>query len=795
MSLPHAFHDRPHSPPPLEHPQPLSSVLSSSTSAYGVLVLILAFHALQYFDYPLLPASELLWNILVYLAPSRVISALDARSELGTPRGKKVGRGVTPSERHATKSEAMRRILGLDGAGVLTTVQRARSLSGLGIFLNRPHGNPPGLGNWDNSCYQNSVIQGLASLPSLPSFLGRATEAEEPHSTKAALKEILSKLNDPSSAGTLLWTPAGLKSMSSWQQQDAQEYFSKVVDEVERETLKVVKSKSNQAGLAFVAELELQTSTIKADIANERPEVHDIASSNKALGIYQLPDELQSMVSRSPLEGLLAQRVGCLTCGYVEGLSLIPFNCLTVPLGKQWMYDVRTCLDEYTSLEPINGVECAKCTLLHNRKQLERLRYQFYNQDTSDPNPLAPPSSTGLLSSIESRLAAVNVALDTDDFSDNTIAKKCQIPARSRISTTKSRQAVIARAPQSLVIHVNRSVFNDFSGVQSKNLAEVQFPLRFDLASWCLGNLPSKSVDTAGIENWVLDPSISMLPTEADTDTLNGKEAYELCAVITHYGRHENGHYICYRRHPRTSEPLVGPSDPWWRFSDDEVSQVSEENVLSQGGVFMLFYEKSKAQQPRTCDMAASEQNLSNGKLEQVQACSLPANTAVDFEVSQKAILTDDSASTAAKTKTPPDAPEIPTVERISEKCIELPAVPCPPINDALATSPVSELSHSPSPSPATPPLSHIPHQTSTLPPLPPSSHSTDPSPPPPQPNTTKPPAPLIEPSTSQDKELLPRKLTPPPMRTAGPRSGRGSVGRGSKGMGMGRGGGMVEAN
>jgi ubiquitin carboxyl-terminal hydrolase 1 len=33
----------------------------------------------------------------------------------------------------------------------------------------------------------------------------------------------------------------------------------------------------------------------------------------------------------------------------------------------------------------------------------------------------------------------------------------------------------------------------------------------------------------------------------------------------------------------------------WWRLSDDDVSQVSEENVLNQGGVFMLFYDLVEA--------------------------------------------------------------------------------------------------------------------------------------------------------------------------------------------------------
>src|ERR1700760_1528666 len=44
------------------------------------------------------------------------------------------------------------------------------------------HGSPTGLENVDFSCYQNSIIQGLASLESMPSFLHRV-QTDESEST------------------------------------------------------------------------------------------------------------------------------------------------------------------------------------------------------------------------------------------------------------------------------------------------------------------------------------------------------------------------------------------------------------------------------------------------------------------------------------------------------------------------------------------------------------------------------------------------------------------------------------
>lgn len=499
------------------------------------------------------------------------------------------------SKAHASKSNAMRRFFGLDGAGILTTIQRTRTISNVGsVFKARPSDSLPGLGNWDNSCYQNSVLQGLAALESLPAFLESNT-AGTFGPTQKALKEIIARLNDPANLGKTFWTPAELKSMSSWQQQDAQEYFSKISDELEKDIAKAAKKRPGIDGLETLLRVEpslIQTGSL--DMTSV-PQTSSTASSEDTKHFEQLPEEVASLIVRNPLEGLLAQRVGCQQCGYVEGLSLVPFNCLTVPLGRQWMYDVRSCLDEYTALEPINGVECAKCTLLQAKQQMEQLLSKLH-LDLGAGGPAAHETTEDFRLSLQERCDKITQALEDEDFSDQVL-KKCQIPSNKRVSTTKTRQAVIARSPRSLVVHVNRSNFDEFTGVQSKNSATVRFPQQLDLAPWCLGRDPSSDNDDDGVETWNVDPSKSMLSTEDSIEKLDSGKMYVLRAVITHYGRHENGHYICYRRSPRSSktddDKDVGSSEPWWRLSDEDVTEVDEDTVLAQGGVFMLFYEQA----------------------------------------------------------------------------------------------------------------------------------------------------------------------------------------------------------
>ncbi|QLL30418.1 hypothetical protein HG536_0A02350 [Torulaspora globosa] len=61
----------------------------------------------------------------------------------------------------------------------------------------------------------------------------------------------------------------------------------------------------------------------------------------------------------------------------------------------------------------------------------------------------------------------------------------------------------------------------------------------------------------------------------------SGPLTYVLRSVIVHYGTHNYGHYIAFRKYRNI----------WWRISDETVYTVDEAEVLSTPGVFMLFYE------------------------------------------------------------------------------------------------------------------------------------------------------------------------------------------------------------
>ncbi|KAI1124513.1 hypothetical protein F5Y10DRAFT_249220 [Nemania abortiva] len=562
--------------------------------------------------------GELLWDLIVTATPARLLYALDRWLHppiFPVPESTLPARPTT----YAAKSDLLRRILSMDSPkSIMNAVAHAgKSISSLSnIRPKGPTDQPPGLGNYDNSCFQNSILQSLASLKPLPAYLTSALEEDAEavssnldSSSVATLRDLLSKLGDSHNNGMTLWTPKKLKSLDTWQQQDAQEYYSKILDEIDKEVTKVAMAQYRPSGL--------ETASARDDTVESQHSDDSGYQSLSSLG----KSRAETRTTRNPLEGLVAQRVVCVQCGHSQGLSMIPFNCLTLNLGVgQGIHDLYERLDSYTALESIEGVECAKCTLLKIQRLWNIVLAR--NRELGSSENLREPLA---------RLKVIEEALEDDDFEEQTLREKCRIPKQHRVSSTKTKQMVIGRPPSSLAIHINRSVFDENTGQMFKNLAAVRFPSTLDLGPWCLGSAGSytrndNEVDLSiqetqdGEEQWSSDPESSMVSGDLRPSKISGP-IYELRAVITHQGRHENGHYVCYRKHPRqvvgTGDILSkedespidnegkhdhgGDSDlepnnasedsKWWRLSDETVWEVTEEMVLAQGGVFMLFYD------------------------------------------------------------------------------------------------------------------------------------------------------------------------------------------------------------
>lgn len=397
-----------------------------------------------------------------------------------------------------------------EGSGILSVVQRARTLSGFDKFTDKTQDQTySGLGNWDNSCYQNSVLQGLASLSAFKAFVEKSwfmcksIGIEAP--TIEALQVFVNELLEDIAVRRTLWPPSVLKSMNTWQQQDAQEYFSKIMDAIDKESARYHQRVARRLapGLDSLRLHKSRTQDGGTDTVQ-----HENGKRYSSV---------EATLPRNPLDGTLSQVLRCQNCGFSEGLFLIPFNCLTLNLGLGGNCYLEDLLDAYTDPELIEGVECEECTRVAHRKESE-----------PDQSTAAEPS--------------MNAIPDATAKSKPTVV------------STKAKQILLGRLPQDLVIHINRSIFDNW-GNQRKNTSLISFPPVLDIVDDWVASMGQISVGRHG--------------------------SYELKCTVTHSGRHDNGHYVAYGKRGKE----------WYSFNDEIVSKVSEEQVLDRGNVFLLFYE------------------------------------------------------------------------------------------------------------------------------------------------------------------------------------------------------------
>jgi ubiquitin C-terminal hydrolase len=424
-------------------------------------------------------------------------------------------------------------------------------------------------------------------------------------------------LNASKSQGQTLWTPLKLMPMNIIQQQDAQEYFSRIIEGMEKEIsckLKPAQAPSNFAGLGALLEVDHSSDssnahvTAGADLAPPLEEIREKEQHSDQTHSERLP----SPSLQNPVDGLLAQRLICSQCHYSEGITLVPFNTLTVPLSNStWKsYEVfDECLHDYLKSEELEGVECGKCTLLARRSVLENC--------LKDADPIRSET-------LRKELARARDALAAEDFSERTLVKDLGLEKKLWRRSTKSKHLAIARNPKALVLHIQRSSFNPFTFRQEKNNSPVKFPTYQDLSCFSLEGRASvfgneSFEDELKMQNDIASPTED-LTVSGEKRTSN---LFALRAVIGHSGVHDYGHYVCFRKfQPSSSSTVKGQSqlvvlqcsscqqlfeessdllpdqlqmdieaERWWRLSDESVWEVSENNVTQQSNAYMLFYE------------------------------------------------------------------------------------------------------------------------------------------------------------------------------------------------------------
>ncbi|TCD59984.1 hypothetical protein EIP91_010941 [Steccherinum ochraceum] len=458
----------------------------------------------------------------------------------------------------------------------------------------------PGLVNLSGSyCFMNSTIQAMASLsylqPHIDMVFNKAESLASVVHTPVIdeLRDLLGNLNTPTSSQMSIRPEDMITALSRYsngkhnplfssrQHQDAQELFQLVSECIKREIAAVDKESYRDLGLASSTQGR---------------------SSRRPIG-------------KSVFDGLTANRRSCRMCGYTEAVMHFGFDNWQLALPRAAYCTLDTLLQDYTRLEELDDCICRRCSMQATH---DRLVYEA--EKLTRAAAVADASSSKRRRAREARAmeTRVKAALDEGRIEDDI--KGLQMEKVFSRSSTK--QAMIARPPPVLVLHLNRSIHYGGSDA-ARNNCRVAFNEFLDLTPYT----------TSGQLSTNPSHPISHMPSPPNTYP---RYIYRLSAVVCHYGNHYAGHYVCFRRKPRPpsagsrrwapprftcpfgctcekcqrwgpvrdewdvrNEGGLGSGGGWLMASDTHVKEVGIEQVLAEGsGAFMLFYERVVPYQP-----------------------------------------------------------------------------------------------------------------------------------------------------------------------------------------------------
>ncbi|KAF8914429.1 hypothetical protein CPB84DRAFT_1742185 [Gymnopilus junonius] len=542
----------------------------------------------------------------------------------------------------------------------------------------------PGLVNISGTyCFMNSTLQAMSSLaylqPQIQAIQSKAEALDVPTPVVDALQELFTTLNTPKSNynslrphGIIdaLSAPPPLPSSSSSAPR-RQELFQLVSECIKNEMAAVEREGQRDRGIAGVLDLAKSGGgeSNGNSKSNSKSDPEDLGIPNKS----------------SVFDGLTANRRSCVVCGYTEAVMHFGFDNWQLALPRlATSCRLEDCLEDYTRLEILKDCICRNCSVLATHKRLlQELKtleealggppstpdllgstststsgsgsastsasssaFAVLSSSSAMPSTTPPPlplSSTSPTTStstpntnkpkpstskkkrykeVKKMEQRVRTALAEGRIEDDALLEGVRL--ERVVSPASTKQAMIARPPQVLALHLNRSMH--YGQYASKNTIRVYFPEVLDLTpyttSGSLSTVPTSSISSplptppsqsglglgspspfylhdqgqgpsrSGTTN--SNPKRPTTPTQetytAGYQYQNQRTIYRLAAVVCHYGQHSFGHYICYRRKPRKARgnenggKWVPPTlvDPL-RFELDEENEDGEEESKPNG--------------------------------------------------------------------------------------------------------------------------------------------------------------------------------------------------------------------
>ncbi|KAH9262850.1 hypothetical protein BASA82_000142 [Batrachochytrium salamandrivorans] len=430
----------------------------------------------------------------------------------------------------------------------------------LAAFLLRdPKSSTCGLRNLGNTCYLNSVLQAVAHIPVLSTYLisGWPSNSHSPgsgneHVPNQARRDFCSFL---ARTNLRLWSgeykdfaPRNVyrtmidtvPEFSQNGQQDAEEALTYILNNLHDDLFVPVPTELHPAR-RVILQLEHERLALLKDQGGEAVDEDKIAQAYEAYKRSIVSDSFQS---------LFAQRVTCETC---KQQSLTVQECFALPL-------------ELPSSSPLPSSSSG----VSGTSPTKRLSGTGKTQE-SPPATVAVQSPPSVLPSapLTPSFFAPEILRGEDQYYCNQC--KCKVDAKKTLE--------LAHLPQVLCLQLKRftsgssghggnhgvskrSLFSRDTGAGLKNFTRVRFPV-----------------------DQPLDLSAYLKKPDPPLDGTNGEEEegakYQLIAVVRHSGSATYGHYVAQCR---------TPDNKWYTFDDELVSPTNENGLFQDA--YLLIYDR-----------------------------------------------------------------------------------------------------------------------------------------------------------------------------------------------------------